>query len=268
MWHLDEQQHPFGSAVRNSEPCLGGSAAKLEPGEQVSVSVDTAPIRAAGSHDQNGYRHGSSPTQRPCDANGEPTFDVKQTERILYVGDDGLDLDDRERSGRGMPGEDVDPPAVAIAVEAHFRLGQPAAVAQSAQHHARNSRVVRVAQAGKLGATIAGVPAKSHAECCGDLPDRANRHALDLATLDASDQAGADPSTPRQVHLLPAAPVPQRSDRPAELDVLHGPSSRGVAYRRLTTGLLSARLVRVRPTCGRLVVDGAQADGRQALRVG
>lgn len=118
---------------------------------------DPSPIRAVFCDDQALDDTRWRPAEAPCDLSGEADLDVERTEQTLQIGDPRLDLDDQDAARRRVEREQIDPPAVAIDVEAHLGMDEPAIALEPSFPLLGQRRVIRVEQAVELGAMPAEI---------------------------------------------------------------------------------------------------------------
>ena len=109
------------------------------------------PIHAAAAartllHDDHRYHHDWLPAESPRNLVGKALLDVERSEQRLDVGDARLDLDHQQDSEAGVVREQIDPSSVAIDIEAHLRMDDPAPAFQPPLPEVRKRRVTRVQQ--------------------------------------------------------------------------------------------------------------------------
>ena len=126
---------PASASARNKPP---------DGEERRPVLVDPSAGRSVIRQDEQPRHGANAPAAFPCDLDREPRLAVEGSEHRLHVRDHGLDLDDEQRPGRFVEGEDVDRSALAADVERDFRRDLPLEGAEPVEHLFRQCRVVRV----------------------------------------------------------------------------------------------------------------------------
>lgn len=173
------------------------------------------------------------PSALGCQANCQPLLPVEWRERPLHVGNHGFDLDDEQRAGWPMPGQNVDRSTLAVDRKRHLGNALPGRDPESRNHTIDDRRVVRVEESvGRLA-----VPVDSDdepgAELLGDGLQVRDREAISTASFHARDQCLREARFFRQVDLPPAAPDAKGADHSTDARRIHQTIKAEGAYRRL-----------------------------------
>src|SRR5262249_34488741 len=140
-------------------------------------------------------------------------------------------LDDEQRSGRAVVGEDIDDPALAI--DRERLLGDDFRVRQSLEKtcaHVVQQSVAEVDLSLQVGPVPPNDRRKFRVERVGNLFDRAERDGLQAIALNSADPPSRNPTRACQIGLTPVTAEAQRSDRNADAGRLHGPRMATAAY--------------------------------------
>lgn len=191
-----------------------------------------AAARGAVLTDHQGVGNsGCLPSSSPRDRRGISDLAVEGRQHALHVGHDGLDLDNEERPGRGVPGEDVD--GSALPADRERCLGQclPTRGAKDLEHLLDDGRVIGVKE------SIRGFAMPIHPQ---DQPrierrdhplERVQSDATCAASLDSGHERLRDSRSGGQVELPPPSPNSQRPNDPADANGIHPRRITDHAYR-------------------------------------
>ena len=169
------------------------------------------------------------PTAVPRDLGGETLLAVHRAEQLVDVGDGCLELDDEQRAGGLMPGEDVDDAALAVDREGHLRGEYPLGelVGEPPCDQLVQLGVPGVEQPIQVAGPPTGVDVDPDVERSGDAPDVVQAHRADVTALHPADPGlrHAAPSGPAPPATSPCGVEPTANGAPDPL-IVHG---RGVS---------------------------------------
>lgn len=112
--------------IGSPEPALDGAAIERESvPEDRPMRGQSRPIGPAVRDDHPGRNRHGIPTPVARDLSGQPPALIHLGHEEVHVNDVGLELDDDERPGAGMPGEDVDDAPLAVDRERHLWIEDP-----------------------------------------------------------------------------------------------------------------------------------------------
>ena len=142
-------------------------------------------------------------------------------ERLLGTCDLGLHLDDEERAAGGVPGENVDGATLAELRIAHLRKDGPPAGDQLLAHTADDLRMALVEQSVEIAASPSDHHERVRIERSEDPPEDAVSHAGQSTCFQLRDQLLTDARPLGDVDLAKSLPDADRTNRPANRDVVH-----------------------------------------------
>ena len=118
-------------SIRPSQPGSDHPTVNREGGaEHRAVRLDATPVRVAArdddpDRDRRRRISWADPAAIDGDPDGVAPFAIDGPDKLVDVGDVGLELNHQEGSQPRMPGEDVDDPALAVDRERHLGLQDP-----------------------------------------------------------------------------------------------------------------------------------------------
>jgi hypothetical protein len=118
-----------------------------------------------------------------CDRGCNTRLDVQRSEKLLDVDQPRLDLDNERDPELGMEGEQIDPPALAIVVEARLRDNQPTQSLKRLLDRVLEHRMAGIQEAVQLRAAPTNVPPKSTTACKHDSLNNAYEEEASNAIL-------------------------------------------------------------------------------------
>ena len=129
--------------------------------------------RVLGHHQR---RHDSPrlPAELSGDVTRESYLDVDRAEQSLDIGDDRLDLNDQQRSGRGMERQEVDAPTLAISAESDLDTHDPTGKLKLCLEQGLKRRVTGIQQTVQLAAARSAVDIQVDVERLADPTQGAN----------------------------------------------------------------------------------------------
>jgi hypothetical protein len=194
-----------------------------------------------------------------CDIVRDPHLAIDPVEHRLHIRDDRLDLDDKERSGRRMEGEDIDRAALSPDVERDLCRRDPICRSQEFEHPFDEVGVTRVEQPIESFALPqeSNIDARSKRRC--DTHEDVDGDPVGLPALDPPDSRTRDPGPSREVELSPVAPAAKRSDPKPEPDDVHRQSMATMGSPTLTTGF--------RRRAARFVTNAHHTGARQPVKI-
>lgn len=208
------------------------------------MSSDEAPRGSRVADDER--RHDGRdvcPAEIAGDLAGEPRLDVEAADRLLEVAECRLDLDYEQDVERGMKGEDVDPAAVAVLIEADLNSNQPAKARQELRDFLLDCSVCGIDELVESLALPSDLDMKRRPECPDDAIQALQGHAIHPPTLDARHHLAGDASAVAENVLAPPPEETQRAYGAAGIRE-HRPIVAMSAYRRRTRGLPAVRFHR------------------------
>ena len=155
------------------------------------------------------------PAEWPDDVTREPRLGVEGAEELLDIDEVGLHLHHQQNACR-MPGEHIDPAALAVPVVAHLDPDQPAPALEPPLHGRRDGRVGRIQQAVQFGPVPQDADLGPGTQGGEHLLDGAEFQATRTATLQCRDGSPANPRPRGEGRLRQPLTDPQRPDQPAE----------------------------------------------------
>lgn len=186
------------------------------------MTLQPAPAGAPIEDDDPGTDARGRPAELLGDARAEPDPPVHGRDQVLWINEDRLELDDQEAARLGVPGEDVDDPALAIDREADLRSPDPALDRSEVAHEG----FVQVSMCFvRDSIDVAALPAQSDvspdAECCGYAAEDVEGDATEASALEAADHLSRGTRTARDVCLSQALADSDDAKRVADADVIH-----------------------------------------------
>lgn len=155
------------------------------------------------------------------DRRSEARLAIQPGNCCLDIRDDRLDLDHEEETGRWMPSQDVDGPALSVNVERHLRDGNPAARIELPEHDVDQARVITVEEAIELLALPQDANEKTGPERLEDPFARAQRPGSRAASLQARNLRGRHTGSIAELALRPVLTAPECPDGKAEPHRVH-----------------------------------------------
>lgn len=165
----------------------------------------------------------------------EPAALIGLAHELVHVNDLGLHFDDQQGPRRGMPGEQIDYPALPVDRERDLRGDLPVAkLPEHGGHGLMHGRVAGIQEP----IEVSGVPPRnevdSHIERFKHAPKTLQGDASELPSLDPGNRRAGHSRSASQIVLSPALAHAKRSDDVANHRVRHGLSLQTCAHPGLT----------------------------------
>jgi hypothetical protein len=209
---------PTGS--RSPRP--NSPASNVEPCEQRNVIGNATPGGAALGDDQARNDVRRAPAAALRKHHGDSQLYVAPAEQIADVPQAGLDLGDVEDCGRRMERQQVDPPAVAVVVEARFGPDLPRCGRLAARPRVLKSGMVGIEEPVEVAMTA---PQRLEREARIERPEqcahRRDRIPIHPAELHVRYRRHAHAGAVSEVALAPPASESKGADRSTDAPILH-----------------------------------------------
>ncbi len=177
------------------------------------------------------------PTQIGTDMAGEAGLGVQGPEQLLHVHESGLDFDHEQGAGGGVPGEQVDPAALAISAVADLDTDDPPPSLQATFDGGADRGVTGIEQPIELRAVPHHPYIDAGTECHEQLLDDADHEEARMPALQQRDGSPADSGPRGKARLCQPLTDPEGPSQPAEPLCVH---SQDRARWALTTPLPAA----------------------------
>lgn len=183
------------------------------------MSSQSSPCGAAFLHQQHRNRRHGLPAALFGDPRSNPTLHVKPAEHLLSVRQPRLDLNDEQNPRHGVKGKHVDPPSIAVDVEAHLGLCHPAGISEDPDQPVLEPRVLYIG--------LRALTVDPHLDCqvgthrrspSLDVHDGAVR---EVASFPSAHLALGYSQACAKLSLVPALSAPNRSQDPHNGAALH-----------------------------------------------
>jgi hypothetical protein len=186
MLGICEEQDAPDLADRCAEPCLQTPAPKpVGVVEDGGMKTDMSPRRCRPRQNEEA-RGAAAPPAEPLggEAPGETHLLVVLPQRRLDREQLGLDLDDEERAGLGVIGQDVDRAGLTSKCIGRFDLDRPADSPQSSRRRGDQLSVAGIEQPIQLAAAPSHADLKLCIERSKDARESPNPDSIGMAALD------------------------------------------------------------------------------------
>lgn len=180
------------------------------------MAGDAPPRRRVFGSDETRDDDACIPAERPCHVMREPHLHVERSQQAPEVGDHRLDLDDQQRPGCWMEGEQVDTAALAVMAERDLGPHDPAGRLEQLRKAGLESGVARIEQSVQLAAAPSAIHLEVDVEGLADPAKCPHRKADRSLALELRDGAPADPGSASEVRLTPSEAKTERANDLAE----------------------------------------------------
>jgi hypothetical protein len=157
-----------------------------------------------------------------------PTLDVQATKELLHVDEDRLDLDDQEKAGWRVERQEIDPPALAIPIEAQFRSYQPSEAVQQLDQRLPTACMVGVEQPREILPSAPDVPGQRNAQSGRNAAHRPDAEARGMPALYLADRRSRHACTMSEIQLPPAPSMTQGSNGAPKRGIIHRSEARAL----------------------------------------
>jgi len=209
-------------------------AAQDVPREEGRQGVDVPAGGRSVADDQRGYRDTGPPAEVARGMRRDSSLDIQATEQRLGIHDGGLDLDHEQHSVHRVICQQIDPPSIAVSVEADFAAHDPAEFLELLCPERRQRGMIGVEQSIDLLALPSQVPIEMKIKRSCDRARGPNAQATGVATLQRRAHRSAHARSRGQVNEAPSAPMASRPHGKSQSPIIHAPMMKTGAYRRLT----------------------------------
>jgi hypothetical protein len=218
-----QEGKPSEVVVRRPDPAANGARPGWERRrERPFVTGDGPAVRGRlENHQELARRLGFPSPLAAQKLRHETRLSGRAPEKILYVHDPGLDLDEQKRSTTWVPADDVYRPAFSEVVERILGKQLPAGRGQLVDETLDQRRVIGVEEPGELAASPARLKRKRDLERNSDATDAAERDLRELPALDSRDDRLAYVRASGEIPLTEPASPPDRTDGGRKSKILH-----------------------------------------------
>jgi len=221
IWHLREEQTAAAARRWPTQPRAQLATAEAKRREQCAVLLD-APTRGRRRGDDQDRHDGRGPAaELPRHERRNSDLDVETSEQRLKVPQDRLDLDDEQHVRRGVVGQEIDPPTVAVPVEADLGSNQPAPRLEASLPVLLNECVTGVYEQPRIGCAAGYVDPDACAKSLDEVAHDVDLEASDPARLELDERRSRPAGAFAEVDLPPTSAVPQRAHWAPDLLISH-----------------------------------------------
>lgn len=183
------------------QPGDGRSATQRVSVEERRQPLEPVARRAILGEDDGRQDGAHVPAELLRDVTSEPSLRVDRPEERLHIDEIRLQLDDQEHARCGVPGEEIDPTALAVSAVADLDPNEPNPPLEPALDQRAERRVRGIQQAIELRSIPEDAQVQPTAEAREDGFQCFDAKASGAATLERCDLAEAHPSPERQRRL-------------------------------------------------------------------
>src|SRR5688572_30089429 len=130
-WQLGDDEKARGCAAGSAKPCRGFTPAQRIAREERTERGEVAPLCRAINHDDRRDHVARLPAHLPREEGNDSGLDVQAAEQLLGIYEHGLDFDDEQNALDRVVGEKIDPPTIAVPIEAHLASHAPPVLLQA-----------------------------------------------------------------------------------------------------------------------------------------
>jgi hypothetical protein len=196
------------------------------------MGLDAPSVRLRVGNDQpDAHRSAKfgTPTEAQSDPPREASLPVERPEKLVHVGDLGLELDDEQHGRFGPIPQQVDHSTLAAERERGLGRKDPAAdLAESSRDQLVESRMPGVEQAVEVARSPARDQVDADVKNGADASSRREAQIVEVTPFGPRDRGPRDGGKPTQILLPQASPDPELSE--------HGPDPLIIHRRSLTPG--------------------------------
>ena len=199
------------------------------------MALDHAAGRPGVGYDEHANdRGGLVPASLGREPSCEPHLHVEAPERLLEVADRAFHLDHEHHPDQRMHGEDVDPPAIAVSVEAHLDARRPPCGPKERDRVLDDPSVDGIEEPIEFLAAPADAQLRARLEGVKQATDEPKRLRSHLSAFDPRDDLPRDAGSAGEVGLSPAPPTTEGADGAGKVRSEHQPMIVSAAYPPIT----------------------------------
>jgi hypothetical protein len=167
------------------DPHAHASAVEWKRGAQQVLMFSNSPsIRPTFRKDQQAADATLPPTQGLRDIRLQPSLAIHARDHVLQINQRRLELDHEQRSGRRVPREDVDRPALAVSGERDLRPSLPAGFREPGDNCLAKGGVSAIQEPIKVATAPPHAQIYTSVEGRCNAADRSQRESIEVAALD------------------------------------------------------------------------------------